>query len=70
MKKEVKIQLRGLSFMFTQIDIFMVFMVVSSFSEYYPNCEIQFMNLANIHTIRKSFHALRALCAAPADQPK
>ncbi|KAH7960643.1 hypothetical protein HPB49_022002 [Dermacentor silvarum] len=25
--------------------------------EYYPNCEVQFMSLANIHTIRKSFHA-------------
>ncbi|XP_057669078.1 myotubularin-related protein 3 isoform X1 [Diorhabda carinulata] len=35
--------------------------------EYYPNCEIQFMNLANIHSIRKSFHALRQLCTS-ADQ--
>ncbi|XP_030754837.1 myotubularin-related protein 3 isoform X2 [Sitophilus oryzae] len=38
-------------------------------NEYYPNCEIQFMNLANIHAIRKSFHALRQLCMSSADQP-
>ncbi|XP_019754641.2 myotubularin-related protein 3 isoform X3 [Dendroctonus ponderosae] len=37
--------------------------------EYYPNCEIQFMNLANIHSIRKSFHALRQLCMSSAEQP-
>nr|XP_022920445.1 myotubularin-related protein 3 [Onthophagus taurus]XP_022920446.1 myotubularin-related protein 3 [Onthophagus taurus]XP_022920447.1 myotubularin-related protein 3 [Onthophagus taurus] len=37
--------------------------------EYYPCCEIQFMNLANIHSIRKSFHALRQLCTSSADQP-
>ncbi|KAI4455089.1 myotubularin-related [Holotrichia oblita] len=37
--------------------------------EYYPNCEIQFMNLANIHSIRKSFHALRQLCASSGDLP-
>ncbi|PSN38099.1 Myotubularin-related protein 3 [Blattella germanica] len=36
--------------------------------EYYPSCEIQFMNLANIHSIRKSFHAVRQLCASTADQ--
>ncbi|XP_076344806.1 phosphatidylinositol-3,5-bisphosphate 3-phosphatase MTMR3-like isoform X3 [Tachypleus tridentatus] len=30
--------------------------------EYYPNCEIKFLNLANIHSIRKSFHSLRILC--------
>ncbi|XP_075219113.1 phosphatidylinositol-3,5-bisphosphate 3-phosphatase MTMR4 isoform X3 [Lycorma delicatula] len=36
--------------------------------EYYPNCEIKFMNLANIHSIRKSFNALQALCAMPPDQ--
>lgn len=38
-------------------------------AEYYPNAEIQFMNLANIHSIRKSFVALRALCSGGADQP-
>ncbi|XP_063929723.1 myotubularin-related protein 4 isoform X2 [Zophobas morio] len=37
--------------------------------EYYPNCEITFMNLANIHSIRKSFQALRLLCMSSADQP-
>ncbi|XP_076275006.1 phosphatidylinositol-3,5-bisphosphate 3-phosphatase MTMR4-like isoform X3 [Rhynchophorus ferrugineus] len=39
------------------------------YDEYYPNCEITFMNLANIHSIRKSFHALRQLCMSSADQP-
>lgn len=38
--------------------------------EYYPCCEIQFMNLANIHSIRKSFHALRQLYTSTADQLK
>ncbi|EEB20241.1 conserved hypothetical protein [Pediculus humanus corporis] len=33
--------------------------------EYYPRCEIQFMNLANIHSIRKSFQAIRQLCSIP-----
>ncbi|XP_031830267.1 phosphatidylinositol-3,5-bisphosphate 3-phosphatase MTMR4 isoform X2 [Nomia melanderi] len=37
--------------------------------EYYPNCDIQFMNLPNIHSIRKSFHAVRQLYATDADQP-
>jgi hypothetical protein len=32
------------------------------YSEYYTNCEIQFMNLENIHVIRNSFQALRLLC--------
>lgn len=36
--------------------------------EYYPNAEILFMNLANIHRIRNSFQALRSLCHAPPDQ--
>ncbi len=39
-----------------------------AFVEYYGNAEIQFMSLANIHSIRRSFHALRALCSYPADQ--
>lgn len=38
--------------------------------EYYPCAEIEFMNLGNIHVIRKSFHALRQLCAQPPDAPK
>ncbi len=32
------------------------------YSEYYTNCEIQFMNLENIHVIRSSFQQLRLLC--------
>ncbi|XP_044171154.1 myotubularin-related protein 4-like [Acropora millepora] len=35
--------------------------------EYYPGCEVLFMNLANIHTIRKSFQSLRTLCSGPRD---
>lgn len=38
-------------------------------AEYYDNCEIQFMSLANIHSIRKSFHALRVLCSSSPEQP-
>lgn len=36
--------------------------------EYYPNAEILFMNLANIHSIRKSFACLRVLCHSASDQ--
>ncbi|XP_059490567.1 myotubularin-related protein 3 isoform X2 [Neocloeon triangulifer] len=36
--------------------------------EYYPKCDISFMNLANIHAVRKSSQALRSLCASE-DQP-
>ncbi|XP_061119175.1 myotubularin-related protein 3-like isoform X1 [Conger conger] len=35
--------------------------------EYYPNCEVMFMGMANIHTIRKSFQALRSLCTQMPD---
>ena len=38
--------------------------------EYYPGCEVLFMNLANIHTIRKSFQSLRTLCSGPRDATK
>lgn len=38
-------------------------------AEYYTSAEIQFMNLGNIHAIRKSFHSLRLLCASPSDIP-
>lgn len=38
--------------------------------EYYPCAAIEFMNLGNIHVIRKSFHALRALAATPQDSQK
>ncbi|KAK2828795.1 hypothetical protein Q5P01_019829 [Channa striata] len=31
--------------------------------EYYPNCEVMFMGMANIHTIRNSFQYLRAVCS-------
>lgn len=37
-------------------------------SEYYLRCEVQFMNLANIHSIRKSFHAIRSVCEAYSEQ--
>lgn len=37
-------------------------------SEYYQRCEVQFMNLANIHSIRKSFHAIRSVCEAYSEQ--
>ncbi|KAM8960673.1 phosphatidylinositol-3,5-bisphosphate 3-phosphatase MTMR3 [Pelodytes ibericus] len=30
--------------------------------EYYPNCEVVFMGMANIHSIRKSFQCLRLVC--------
>ncbi|XP_065333653.1 myotubularin-related protein 3 isoform X1 [Cloeon dipterum] len=32
-------------------------------AEYYPNCIIAFMNLSNIHAVRKSCQVLRTLCA-------
>jgi len=38
-------------------------------AEYYTSAEIQFMNLGNIHAIRKSFQSLRQLCASPQDNP-
>uniref|UniRef100_A0A8C2A6B8 phosphatidylinositol-3,5-bisphosphate 3-phosphatase n=1 Tax=Cyprinus carpio TaxID=7962 RepID=A0A8C2A6B8_CYPCA len=31
--------------------------------EYYPNCEVMFMGMANIHSIRNSFQSLRAVCS-------
>ncbi|ESO84616.1 hypothetical protein LOTGIDRAFT_81473, partial [Lottia gigantea] len=37
-------------------------------ADYYPCCEIQFMNLANIHSIRKSFIALRTLTSSFTEQ--
>lgn len=36
--------------------------------EYYPNCEILFMSLANIHSIRRSFQSVRTLCAIHTEQ--
>ncbi|XP_051540859.1 myotubularin-related protein 3 isoform X2 [Myxocyprinus asiaticus] len=35
--------------------------------EYYPNSEVMFMGMANIHSIRKSFQCLRTLCAQVPD---
>ncbi|XP_078523342.1 phosphatidylinositol-3,5-bisphosphate 3-phosphatase MTMR3 isoform X4 [Lissotriton helveticus] len=35
--------------------------------EYYPNCEVVFMGMANIHSIRKSFQSLRLLCSQVPD---
>uniref|UniRef100_A0A671SGL1 phosphatidylinositol-3,5-bisphosphate 3-phosphatase n=1 Tax=Sinocyclocheilus anshuiensis TaxID=1608454 RepID=A0A671SGL1_9TELE len=35
--------------------------------EYYPSCEVMFMGMANIHSIRKSFQSLRTLCAQVPD---
>ncbi|XP_069616212.1 phosphatidylinositol-3,5-bisphosphate 3-phosphatase MTMR3 isoform X1 [Ranitomeya imitator] len=35
--------------------------------EYYPNCEVVFMGMANIHYIRKSFQSLRLLCTQMPD---
>lgn len=34
------------------------------YPEYYTCCDIEFMGLANIHTIRKSFNAVHALCSS------
>ncbi|XP_045171881.1 myotubularin-related protein 4-like isoform X2 [Mercenaria mercenaria] len=36
--------------------------------EYYQSCEVQFMNLANIHAVRKSFLTLRNHCNSGVDQ--
>jgi myotubularin-related protein 3/4 len=37
-------------------------------SEYYQQCEVHFMNLANIHSIRRSYHAIRSVCEAYSEQ--
>ena len=39
--------------------------------EYYTNCDVQFMGLNNIHSIRKSFYSLRYICeSSQIDQSK
>ncbi|XP_033119370.1 myotubularin-related protein 4-like isoform X2 [Anneissia japonica] len=38
-------------------------------SEYYPCCEIQFMGLPNIHSVRKTFHSVRHMCSSSEHQP-
>lgn len=45
---------------------------LSSFmpTEYYPNCEVVFMGMANIHAIRNSFQYLRAVCSQMPDPSK
>ncbi|XP_065107130.1 phosphatidylinositol-3,5-bisphosphate 3-phosphatase MTMR3 isoform X1 [Paramisgurnus dabryanus] len=35
--------------------------------EYYPSCEVMFMGMANIHSIRRSFQSLRTVCAQVPD---
>ncbi|XP_016054068.1 PREDICTED: myotubularin-related protein 3 isoform X4 [Miniopterus natalensis] len=35
--------------------------------DYYPNCEVVFMGMANIHSIRRSFQSLRLLCTQMPD---
>jgi myotubularin-related protein 3/4 len=37
---------------------------------YYTDCDVQFMNLPNIHAIRKSAHTLRAAIANAAQGEK
>lgn len=39
-------------------------------AEYYPNCEVVFMGMANIHAIRNSFQYLRAVCSQMPDPSK
>lgn len=39
-------------------------------TEYYPNCEVVFMGMANIHAIRNSFQYLRAVCSQMPDPSK
>lgn len=40
------------------------------YSEYYDNCRIEFMGLANIHNVRASFAALRTLVSATVTDAK
>lgn len=40
------------------------------YSEYYTNCDIEFMNLPNIHAIRGSFSQLRTLISNNTDSAK
>lgn len=43
---------------------------IGSRLEYYPNCEVMFMGMANIHAIRNSFQALRTVCSQIPDPGK
>lgn len=49
---------------------FMGVVYVCSYLEYYPNCEVMFMGMANIHAIRNSFQALRTVCSQIPDPGK
>lgn len=40
------------------------------YPEYYTNCDVQFMGLPNIHSIRGSFLMLRNLLSTPASNNK
>ncbi len=37
-------------------------------NEYYKDCEVEFMNLGNIHEVRKGFQRLRSLVVSSSDQ--
>lgn len=49
---------------------FMRVVYLCSCVEYYPNCEVMFMGMANIHAIRNSFQALRTVCSQIPDPGK
>lgn len=63
-------EIEGYSLCFSLVEWDCVICFLFCLSEYYPGCEVLFMNLANIHAIRKSFHSLRTLCSGPRDAPK
>ncbi|UYV81300.1 MTMR4 [Cordylochernes scorpioides] len=42
----------------------------SEYEDYYPNCEVRFMNLPNIHNVRKSFQGLRQTLFCYSDQSR
>lgn len=44
-----------------------LFTVLSMLAGYYYKCAIDFQGLANIHTIRQSFLAVRSLCTTGGD---
>lgn len=52
-----------------KVNIFLFSLLLFS-AEYYPNCEVVFMGMANIHSIRRSFQSLRLLCTQMPDPGK
>ena len=40
------------------------------YSEYYKNCDIEFMNLPNIHAVRASFSQLRSIFSSNTDSAR